>query len=236
VSTIDTNEYSGASKKNSENLNFLTNSHKRTKKCSSRYFADERVSLPQIKSSTNLSNNKPFGMKKTSCARKLDVCFESLAGLSSNNDFYKSLVQFSNEGMTENNWINEALASHYYYDKEIHCKPISIEFMNSMVLQPINLSTSKVPSSKRKTRNFNKFIANTEDSIGLKKTKIFEEMGKRFFKNSNKTESSASDFINDSERGVNKPKGLNLFSSTKSVKDSREIPSTPSFALRKDKS
>lgn len=163
-------------------------------------------------------------MKKASCARNLDSCFDLIGGLSSNDDFYKSLAQFNIV-----NRVRGDLASHYYY------KPVNIEFMNSMVLQSNSLITSRAPSTKKKTRNFGKFMANTDDSVGLKKAKIFEEMGKRFLKNASKINACAPEYAAKPSYDMSNPNEPNLFSSTKSVKIDKETPSTPSFALRKDK-
>ena len=179
--------------------------------------------------------------------RKLDSCFEYFGGLSSNNDFYKSLVQFPNEEFKKDFSNQPSCTGHKMY---LQSSQYSSTANESLPLSYSNqgapdsssqqnfsqtINSSKGPSTKRKTRNFSKFMMNTENSIGLKKARIFEEMGKRFFKHARKVESLEASQPSDSEGEVSNPNEPNLFSSTKSVKDNREIPSTPSFALRKDK-
>ena len=116
VSTIDTNTITKKSNgtpetytpvSNSDDQNFLVSSHKRTKQKPSRYFNDERISLPMIKSNSEINKKIPFGVKRISCSKNIKRCFVNSNPHNSNED---NQVLSDNYYMTvENNSVLKSL-------------------------------------------------------------------------------------------------------------------------------
>ena len=102
ISTIDTNTIAKKSNETPESYtplsttddqNFLVGSHKRTKQKSGRYFNDERISLPLIKSNSEINKEIPFSIKRISCSKNIKRCLEDGNSKNESEDSQKILSE-----------------------------------------------------------------------------------------------------------------------------------------------
>lgn len=189
--------------------NFLKNSHRRVKKGSSRYFQEERVSLPQIRSVNYAHKKIPFGVKRVSCAKNLNSCFDETMG---NQD--RSHVQPLST-------FREKKTDLYYQ------QPSSIEKMVS--LDPNSTVNFNRAPSRRRTRNF----GSTKPSLSISKILKSYETNDPIQRNELMAKPFRLQYLQTVDARVDYKDGLE----NKSMLDlpkgrQQESPATPSFASR----
>ena len=195
----------------------MANSRKRVHNTSKRYFNEERVSFPQLKTHVKLDNEIPFGMKKVSWAQEIKHQSESLSNLHD----YNHLRTFSNEDRDEINKNNL-----YYQPVKNRKKLLSPTWNNECLKKIPFLKSSR--NFKTKASNSSKRMAGIKRKISLGETKYsLAQQQAQIVYNST---------VLDKEEKLGSDLQFNTMSNTLRPEDReshhKEPPATPSFPNR----